>query len=74
MNRALEQLGETPRGAGGTIALHRAVADLTIDLLRDRRRDPLRRRVRVVHATAGTVTFEAVADVEVLLEVVRSGK
>ena len=43
--RSSEQLGDAPRRVGGAVDLHVAVVDLAPDLLRDRRRDRLRRRV-----------------------------
>ncbi len=51
-------------------ARHRAVGDLATDLLRDRVRDHRRRGGLEVHAPAGAVALEPVADVDGLLEVV----
>ena len=51
-------------------ALDRPVADVAADLLGDRRRDHVGRRGVEVHAPPGAVAVEAMADVEVLLEVV----
>src|SRR5205823_3190248 len=67
---ALEQLGDALSGPRGAVALDVAVVDLASHLLRDRLGDPLGGRIVEVHAAAGGVAFEAVADVEVLLEVV----
>jgi hypothetical protein len=67
---ALEQLGEALGRSGGTVDLDVAVVDVAVNLLRDRRRDLLRRGVVEVHAATCSVAFEPMADVEVLLEVV----
>ncbi len=66
----LEQLHEASGGTGGAVGLDIAVFDVAADLLGDRRRNPLWRGVIEVHATTGSVAFEPMADVEVLLEVV----
>src|SRR5439155_9678269 len=67
---SLQQLGDALSGPRGTVALYVAVVDLAPDLLCDRLRDPLGRRIVELHAASGTIAFEPVADVEVLLEVV----
>jgi hypothetical protein len=66
----LQQLGDAPRGPDGAVSLDLLIADLASDLLRDRLRDQLRWRIVEVHAAAGSVAFQAMAYVEVLLEVV----
>ena len=72
--RLLEELQEASGGTGGAVDLDISVFDLTADLFGDRRRDPLWRRVVKVHAATGSVAFEPMADVEVLLEVVAQRK
>src|SRR5215207_11324687 len=66
---ASEQLGDPRRGEGSAVGLDRDVLDVAPDLLFDGCRDHLWRRGVEVHAAPCPVAVQAVADVEVLLEV-----
>src|SRR3972149_320812 len=66
----LQQLGDQASRPRGSVGPHRAVVDRASDLLGDRGGDLLRAIGAEVHRPPRAVAVEAVADVEVLLEVV----
>ena len=68
-----EELGQESGGAGGPVGLDRPVADRTADLRRDGLGQRLGRRLVVVQAATRAVPFQAVPDVEVLLEMMAEG-
>lgn len=66
-----EQVGEKCRGPGGTVAFDRQIVDLATKVGHDRRGQGIGvAGLFVGHAASGAVALQAVAYVEVLLEVV----
>src|SRR5829696_3089009 len=65
-----EELGNEGGGPGGTVGFHRPVVDGAPEFEGDGVGDHLRGGGGELHPAAGVVLAQAVADVEVLLEVV----